>query len=97
MALLEAMGSGLPVVATQVEGTNEVMQQNIQGFLVPPEDSDALARALLQLINSPQLRAKMGLEARKRIEDSYTTDLMCQGYLKVMLDHIPPNQPDKDR
>ena len=87
MALLEAMGTGMPVVATQVEGVNEVLKQNIHGFLVPPEDSDALVRALLELINHPQLRIKMGREGRKRIEESYTSDIMCEKYLNVMLDY----------
>ena len=88
MALLEAMGSGLPVVATEVEGVNEVLQQNIQGLLVPSEDAKALAIALFLLINDPQQRNKMGMEARKRIEESYTTDIMCEKYLKAMSDPI---------
>jgi len=97
MAMLEAMGAGLPVVATEVEGMGEVIQQNIQGLLIPPEDADALAGALLELIKHPALRNKMGLEARKRIEESYTTELMCEKYLKVMLEYFQLKTPAESK
>lgn len=86
VALLEAMGSGLPVVATHVEGVEEVVQDQVQGLLVPPEDAGALEQALLKLIPRPELRAKMGQAARQRIEESYTIDIMCEKYRGVMLD-----------
>lgn len=85
VALLEAMGAGLPVVATRVEGVDEVVQETSQGLLVPPEDSDALASALLQLLGDPRLRRRMGEAARSRIQDLYTLDIMCGKYLDVML------------
>ncbi len=85
MALLEAMGAGLPVVATRVEGVQDVVQDGVQGLLVPPEDAKALAEALIQLIDDPPLRNRMGVEARRRIESHYTTDIMCEKYLDVML------------
>jgi glycosyltransferase involved in cell wall biosynthesis len=97
MALLEAMGIGLPIVATQVEGVNGVLQQNIQGFLVPPEDDRALAEALLKLIKSPQLRIKMGLKSRKRVDEAYTTDIMCDKYLTVMLDYLRLKSPRENK
>ena len=97
MALLEAMGSGLPVVATQVEGVNEVLQQNIQGLLVPPDDTEALTEALLKLINNSELRMKLGREARKRIEESYTTDLMCEKYLKAMQEPNKLEAPEENK
>ena len=86
MSLLEAMGMGLPVVATRVEGVEEVVQDGVQGLLVPPEDSAALAAALAELIGQPDLRNRMGVAARKRIEESYTADIMCEKYLRVMLE-----------
>lgn len=86
IALLEAMGSGLPVVATQVEGVEEVVQHGVQGFLVPPGDTQALAHALLELIQQPGLRTEMGNAARRRIDESYTIDIMCTRYQRLMLD-----------
>ncbi len=84
VALLEAMGAGLPVVATRVEGVDEVVEEERQGLLVPPEDAEALAAALLQLIGDPPLREKMGEAGRKRIETFYTLDIMCEKYLSLM-------------
>lgn len=84
VALLEGMGTGLCVVATRVEGVEEVVQNGVQGLLVPPEDANALAAALMQLIRNPQSRRRMGQAARKRIAESYTVDIMCQKYLTVM-------------
>jgi glycosyltransferase involved in cell wall biosynthesis len=97
MALLEAMSTGLPIVATQVEGVNEVLQQNIQGFLVLPEDDRALTEALLKLIKNHQLRIKMGLESRKRVDEAYTTDIMCDKYLKVMVDYLRLKSPRENK
>ena len=85
VALLEAMGMGLPVVATHVEGVEEVVEHNAQGLLVPPEDSAALATALIELIERPDLRSRMGIAARARIEQYYTVDIMCEKYLSLML------------
>ena len=93
VALLEAMGAGLPVVATRVEGVDEVVEDERQGLLVPPEDSDALASALLQLIGDPQLRSRMGEAARRRIQAHYTLDIMCDKYFKIMLQHAQLKAP----
>jgi glycosyltransferase involved in cell wall biosynthesis len=88
MALLEAMDAGLPVVATKVEGVDEVVENDIQGLLVPPEDAPALAQAILQLVKDRALRKKMGALARKRVQAHYTTDVMCQQYLQIMTDGL---------
>ena len=88
VSLLEAMGMGLPVIATRVEGVEEVVQDGVQGLLVPPEDSAALAVALGELIGQPELRQRMGVAARMRIEESYTADIMCEKYMRVMLEFM---------
>jgi glycosyltransferase involved in cell wall biosynthesis len=90
VALLEAMGAGLPVVATRVEGVEEVVEDERQGLLIPPEDAEALAAALLQLIGDPQLRKQMGEAGRTRIQSFYTLDIMCDKYLRVMLQYAHP-------
>jgi glycosyltransferase involved in cell wall biosynthesis len=90
VALLEAMGAGLPVVATRVEGVEEVVEDERQGLLVPPEDAEALAAALLQLMGDPLLRKQMGEAGRTRIQSFYTLDIMCDNYLRVMLQYAHP-------
>ncbi len=84
MALLEAMMAGLPVIATRVEGVDEVVEDGVHGLLVPTEAPDALAKAILQLCRDPEMRRRMGAAARKRVLESYTTDRMCGQYLALM-------------
>jgi glycosyltransferase involved in cell wall biosynthesis len=84
VALLEAMQHGLPVVATAVEGVEEVVQDDVQGLLVPAEDSRALAEALRLLVIDPGRRAQMGGAASARIRQAYTIDIMCGKYLALM-------------
>jgi len=60
MVLLEAMALGKPVVATAIEGYQTVMEDGVQGRLVPPKDSGALAEALLTMLASPALRRACG-------------------------------------
>jgi glycosyltransferase involved in cell wall biosynthesis len=85
MALLEAMAAGLPVVATRVEGIEEVVGEGKHGLLVPPANSAALAKAILQLLGNPQLRRWMSAASQQRIQEFHTTERMCKGYLQIML------------
>lgn len=84
MALLEGMMAGLPVIATRVEGVDEVVQSGVHGLLVPTESPDELAKAILQLCRDPEMRHRMGSAAGKRVRDAYTTDRMCEQYLALM-------------
>ncbi len=60
MVLLEAMASGVPIVATDIEGYRNVVTAGREGLLVPPRDAPALAQALGRLAASPALRAELG-------------------------------------
>lgn len=84
MALLEAMMAGLPVIAARVQGVEEVIEHGTQGLLVPLENPEELSKAILQLLNDPDQRRKMGLAASARILQGYTTDSMCHDYLRVI-------------
>lgn len=85
MALLEAMMAGLPVIATRVEGVDEVVEDGVHGLLAPLEDPLAMAEAILQLAGDQQARSRMGAAASLRIASEYTTDRMCENYLKIVL------------
>lgn len=65
--LLEAGAMGLPMVTTDTAGCNEVVEDGVNGFLVPPGDAPALTRALRRLIESPGLRRRFGERSRERI------------------------------
>src|SRR6185312_5153733 len=66
MSVIEAMLTGLPVVATNVRGPAEQVLADVTGLLVPPGDAPALASALQRLAADPALRARMGAAGRER-------------------------------
>lgn len=68
MALVEAMASGLPVIATAVSGTTQVIVDSKTGLLVPPGDADRLADALTQFLTDPASARVMGRFGRQRVE-----------------------------
>jgi rhamnosyl/mannosyltransferase len=75
--LLEAMASGLPCVTTEVgSGTSWVVQDGITGRVVPPRDPQALAGAIRQLLDHPDLRMDMGRAGRARVEAEFTQERM---------------------
>ena len=63
--VLEAMASGVPVVATDCGGVSEAVTDGVEGFLVPPRDAEALAAALTRLWREPELRQRMGEAGRR--------------------------------
>lgn len=71
-SVLEAMAAGLPVVGTDVNGTNEVVVDGETGFLVPSDDLAALRGALLGLIEDRELRVAMGARGRLRAEELFS-------------------------
>ncbi len=76
--ILEAMSAGLPVVATAVGGTPEVVIDNETGFLVPPGNPKALAEAIETLLHNPALRHKMGHAGIQRVQQHFTLRQMVE-------------------
>jgi glycosyltransferase involved in cell wall biosynthesis len=72
LVVLEAMAQGRPVVATAVGGTPELVVDGETGLLVPPDDVDALARALGRLLAEPELARRMGEDGRARVREHYS-------------------------
>ncbi len=79
-AILEAMAARLPVVATAVGGTPEIVRDGDNGFLVPPGAPAALAPRILELLDDPPLRARMGARGRKIVEREFSLEQMRAGY-----------------
>jgi phosphatidylinositol alpha-mannosyltransferase len=67
MVLLEAMASGTPIVASDIEGYRNVVNHHVEGLLVPPKDTAALAQALVHVLQRPDLRRAMGQRGRATV------------------------------
>ncbi|WP_348734475.1 glycosyltransferase family 4 protein [Rheinheimera texasensis] len=72
VSVIEAMRAGLPVVATNVGGMAEMVADDLNGYLVAPQDVSHLGQCLGKLIAEPGLRQRMGAEARSRFEQFFT-------------------------
>jgi glycosyltransferase involved in cell wall biosynthesis len=80
LTILEAMARGLPVVATKVGGTPEVVEDGNTGLLVAARDPAALARGILQIVGNPQEAQRLGLAARQRAEMHFDVRKMVAQY-----------------
>jgi glycosyltransferase involved in cell wall biosynthesis len=83
MALIEAMASGLPVIATEVSGTNQVMVSGETGLLVPPGDASALATAIASVLTDPARAASMGAAARQRVEEYFGAQEQARAHVAL--------------
>lgn len=80
LTLLEAMASALPVVATAVGGTPEVVRSGEEALLVPPADAQALAAAIVRLATSEPLASRLASTTRRRVETTFSLDVMVMRY-----------------
>lgn len=87
-ALLEAMASGLACIATRVSGSEDVIQPGINGLLVESEDYQAMAKALITLLQAPELALQYGNAAHTLIEQSYTLEHILDMYIQIYHDLI---------
>lgn len=81
--ILEAMASGLPVIATAVGGNPELVDDARTGHLVPVADPGALARAIIALALTPEKARAMGNAGRKRIEAQFSITAMIDSYQQI--------------
>ncbi len=86
LAVLEYMAAGLPVVATRVGGLPELVQEGVNGFLVPPRDPSALADALGRLLADPALRAELGRAGRERQQREFDLDVVVRRFEDLYVD-----------
>jgi len=87
-AVLEAMASGLAVVATRIAGNEELIVNGESGLLVPVDDANALAAALQPLLLEAALRRNMGAAARRRVEEHYSWRSAALQYRQLFLQII---------
>jgi glycosyltransferase involved in cell wall biosynthesis len=81
--LLEACAAGRAIVTTNIPGCRDVVRHGDNGLLVPPRDATALAAAIGQLLENPQLRTRLGLAARARAEREFGVERVVQAHLEL--------------
>jgi len=86
ITLTEAMAAAKPVVATDVGGNPELVIDNVTGILVPPQNPDEMADALLKLLDNEKLRKSMGEAGRKRIKEKFSIENTVKEYEKLYFD-----------
>lgn len=80
IALLEAMASGRPIVATKVGGTPDIIEDGNTGLLIPPEDPSSLASAIIQLLKNKSLSKSLGQQAKLVAEKEFNVNSMVEKY-----------------
>lgn len=93
--ILEAMASGLPVIATAVGGNADLVAEGKTGVLVPAADVAALAEALLALAQAPEHAAAMGRAGRARVEAQFSLQAMVSAYGALYDHHLARARPQQ--
>lgn len=84
VSILEAMAIGRPIITTNTPGCRETVEDEVNGFLVPIKNIDALVVAMERFILNPELIAKMGEESRKIVEAKFNVNDVVQKIITVM-------------
>ncbi len=92
MILLEAMAMGKPIVATNIDGINEVVENGKTGLLVPPKAPEALSEAIVNLLIHRDQACQMGINARRVVEERFGVDIMIRKVEEVYEELLQLNQ-----
>lgn len=90
IVLLEAMSAGLPIVTTDVGESRHVIDNGVEGLVVPKDDPESLAKAMAEMIDDAERRKSMGTRARERFKESYTVEKMVRSYEQMYRDLLVP-------
>jgi|ERR1035437_3379830 glycosyltransferase involved in cell wall biosynthesis len=82
-SLLEAMASGLPIIATDVGGVADLVKNGYNGLLVDHSDVEQLSEAMLTLINNPDMRSALALNARKSVLNHNSIEIACKTFESI--------------
>jgi glycosyltransferase involved in cell wall biosynthesis len=85
LSLVEAMGCQLPCIATNIPGHDEIIQHGVNGLLIPTGSPQRVAEAAMSLFRDPDLRLRMGQEARKRVEQHFDLEQCMASIRSVVL------------
>ena len=98
ISIIEAMAAEKPVVATDIGGIPEVVKNGETGFLVPPQNPEALAHAIIELLRNPRKAKTIGKQGRIRFKEKFTNKRMLsevENLYKSLIDQKKENQNEK--
>jgi len=81
--ILESMAAGKPIVATNVGGSSELVSDSVNGYLIPPADSGAMAEAIENLLQNPLVASQMGCMGKSMVQDKFSQKHMVENYEKL--------------
>lgn len=93
LTVIEAMAAGKPVIATAVGGVPELIEDNINGYLVKPGDIDSLAHAIIKMAGDREGSRKMGEIGQKMAREKFDIGIMAKAYENLYLDELNKNYP----
>ena len=88
VVLMEAMASGVPVVATQIAGIPELVEDGISGYLVPPGDQKLLADRINDLLSNSELRQQMGQSGREKVKEEFNSLIEANRILTILQNRL---------
>lgn len=97
LSILEAMRAGLPVIASDVGGVREAVEEGVNGFLIPSGDKSLLSARLRQLIQDPVLRDRMGQESRRKFRQEFTLSRMVEETLAAYYEAVTRCARDQEK
>lgn len=86
--ILQSQAAGTPVIGTTAGGIPEVIENEVTGLYVEPKDSEALAEAILKLLENPELRATLSKQALQFARQHHTLDRMCKSTEAIYRRHL---------
>jgi glycosyltransferase involved in cell wall biosynthesis len=89
-SLLDAMACARPIVATTAGGIPEVVEDGVNGLLVPPRDAASLAKAIVRALKNDALRTRMGAAGLARVSERFTVERMVEQTARVYARLRPP-------
>ncbi|MBF0132886.1 MAG: TIGR03088 family PEP-CTERM/XrtA system glycosyltransferase [Magnetococcales bacterium] len=88
LTILEAMATGLPIIATRVGGVADLLTEGHTGTLVPPGDPNALAQAILTHLHNPAWSQNLGKRGRYHVETHHSLETMVESYRILFQNHL---------
>jgi glycosyltransferase involved in cell wall biosynthesis len=91
LSIMEAMAAGVPVVTTDVGAVRDMIDDSVEGFIVPPGDADALASRIALLAGDADLRSRLGSNGRARAERDFSIEATVAGYERLLTSLVRPS------